>query len=154
MELVRIQRLKRQERLRLQDLLFVQITDAGEVVWHNLCPKDITLRLRNGRWGLKRQARLVGRAVMLPRSLPVQFFKIGAKLRRFCGRCPGTIAVLNSADDWQMAAFRKTINRLVRWGVLVQASKQDWPRIATEADREARAKAKAGAVLDMRPGLV
>lgn len=122
-------------RYRLRNLCFVEIKDNGQVVWQNLCPGDITLRLEKGTWGLKQKSCLVG-CQSKGKPLPTQFFKIGARLRRFCRYRPGTIAVLDATDEWQVAMLQKVISRLIRWGILVQPEGVKWPKIAQKSTLE------------------
>jgi hypothetical protein len=128
---------------KLRNLIFVEITEMGEITWLNTCPKDITLRLKNQTWGLKQRSHSAGDKERFGKRLPVEFFRIGARLRRFCHLKPGTIAVLDGSNEWQMAALDKIIRRLIRWGVLVQPKGAVWPRFASKSD-------ESEAMIDLR----
>ena len=133
MDKVKIEKFISKAKPRLHDLVFVEITETGQITWQNICPKDITLRLQSRTWGLKQRSRPVGDKGNFGKRLPVEFFKIGARLRRFCHLKPGTVAVLDGSDEWQMAALSKIIRRLIRWGILVQAQGTEWPRFALKS---------------------
>jgi len=124
----RIQKIRRPERVRFRNLLFVSITEAGQIVWQKeVCPRDITIRSKTGVWGLKQRTRKVGEGDFKARPHKTEFFRIGPRIRRFCSRVPGTIAVLDGGNEFQMAIFKKAIARLIGWGVLQESQNGGWP---------------------------